>query len=43
MRPCILGSALVVITLCVFSTLFNFAQAQAQPQTLNATTDPYEG
>jgi hypothetical protein len=42
MRPCILGSALV-IALCVFTSLFNFAQAQVQPQILNATTDPYEG
>jgi hypothetical protein len=41
MRQCIFGSALVVIALCVFNSLFNFTQAQTQ--TAIATTDPYEG
>ncbi|CAJ2639459.1 unnamed protein product [Trifolium pratense] len=36
MRQCILCSALVFIALCVFTSLFNFTQAQT------ATTDPYE-
>ncbi|GAU32798.1 hypothetical protein TSUD_152470 [Trifolium subterraneum] len=40
MRQCILGSAVLVIALSVFSSLFNFTQAQ--PQTAKATTDPYE-
>ncbi|KAK2387561.1 Leucine-rich repeat transmembrane protein kinase [Trifolium repens] len=40
MRQCILSSAGLVTVLFVFSSLFNFAQAQ--PQTAKATTDPYE-
>jgi hypothetical protein len=36
-----MGSAVLVIALCVFTSLFNFVQAQ--PQTAKATTDPYEG
>ncbi|WJX31956.1 hypothetical protein P8452_20339 [Trifolium repens] len=40
MRQCILSSAVLVTVLFVFSSLFNFAQAQ--PQTAKATTDPYE-
>jgi len=44
MKNCMLGSSFV-ISLCVIDLInfAHFAQAQAQTQTSNATTDPSEG